>query len=81
MVEDGLNRSLGLARADEIGGCAAADQEADRLDQHRLAGAGFSRQDVETRLEFDLDRIDDGEVLNAKEAKHLRTGTPMLPYI
>ena len=22
-------------------------------------------------LEFDLDRIDDGEVLNAKEAKHL----------
>jgi hypothetical protein len=45
---------------------AAAHQQADGLDEHRFARPGFAGQDVETRLEFDLDRIDDGEVLNAQ---------------
>ena len=63
-------RGLCLAGADEIGRRAAAHEQADGLDEHRLARPGFAGQDVQTRLEFDLDRIDDGEVLNAKEAKH-----------
>ncbi len=63
-------RALCLARADEVGRGAAAHEQADRLDEHRFACPGFAGQDVQARLEFDLDRIDDGEVLNAKEAKH-----------
>ena len=65
-----LDVCLCLARTDQIGGRAAAHQQPDSLDEHRLAGASFAREDVQARLEFNLDRIDDGEVLNAKEAKH-----------
>ena len=53
----------------------------DRLHEHRLPRSGFAGQDVQTWLEFDLDRIDDGEVINTKKTKHLWTGTPMLPYV
>ena len=69
-VEHGLHLRLGFARADQVGRRAAAHQQADGFDEHRLPCPGFAGQDVQTRLEFNLDRIDDGEVLNAKEAKH-----------
>src|SRR2546430_8797698 len=32
----------------------AAQQQADRLDEDRFAGAGFAREDVQPRLELDL---------------------------
>ena len=69
-IELGLHLGLCLARANQIGRCAAAHQQADGFDEHRFACPGFAGQDVQTGLEFDLDRIDDGEVLNAEEAKH-----------
>ena len=59
-----------LAGADEVAGRAAAEQQPDRLDEDRLAGPGFARQDVEAGLELDLDRVDDGEAFDAEEAKH-----------
>jgi hypothetical protein len=71
-VEFSLHLRLRLAGANQISRGAAAHEEADRFDEHRLAGAGFAGEDVQAGLEFDLDGIDDGEVLNAKEAKHLR---------
>ena len=72
-LEDGLDRRGVLAGADEVAGRAAAEQQADRLDEDRLAGAGFARQDVEAGLEFDLDGVDDRQVADAQEAKHGRS--------
>ncbi len=51
-----------FAGPDEVAGGAAAEQQADGLDEDRLAGAGLAGQDVEARLELDLDRVDDREV-------------------
>ena len=59
-----------LARADEVAGGAAAEQQADGLDEDGLAGAGLAGQDVEAGVELDLDRVDDREVPDAQEAKH-----------
>ena len=71
VVEFRLHVRVSFARADEVGRCAASHEQPDRLDEHRLAGPGFAGQDVQPGLEFDLDRIDNGEVLNAQKAKHL----------
>ena len=46
------------------------EQQADRFDEDRLARAGFAGQDVQAGVEFDLDRINHREVLNAQEAEH-----------
>ena len=59
-----------LAGADEVARRAAAEQQADRLDEDRLAGPGLAGQDVEAGLELDLDRVDDREMLDAEEAEH-----------
>ena len=67
-----LYAGLGFAGTDEVGRRAAAHQEANGLDEHRLARSCFAGQYVQPRLELDLDFIDDGEVLYAKEAKHRR---------
>ena len=62
-LEDRLDRGGVLAGADEVAGGAPAEQQADGLDEDRLAGAGLAGQDVEARVELDLDRVDDREVL------------------
>ena len=49
---------------------ARREQEAHGFDEYRLAGARLTRQDVQARVEFDLNRVDDREVLDAQEAKH-----------
>ena len=59
-----------FAGADQVARRAAAEQQADRFDQDRLAGAGLAGQDVEAGVELDLDRVDDREVLDAEEAEH-----------
>ena len=41
-VEDRLDRGGVLAGSDEVGGSAAADEERDRPDEDRLAGAGLA---------------------------------------
>ena len=41
-VEDRLDGGGLLAGPDEVGGSAAADQERDRPDEDRLAGAGLA---------------------------------------
>ena len=41
-VEDGLDRGRVLAGPDEVGGGAAADEQADRPDEDGLAGAGLA---------------------------------------
>jgi hypothetical protein len=68
--EDRFDRRGVFARPYEVAGRAPAQQQTDRFDEDRLAGTGFAGQDVEARVEFDLDRIDHREVLNAQEAEH-----------
>ena len=69
-LEDRFDGRGVLAGADEVARGAAAEQQADGLDEDRLAGAGFAGQDVQAGVELDLDRVDDREVLDAKEAEH-----------
>ena len=71
-LEDGFDGRLRLAGPDQVGGRAAAEQQADGLDEDRLAGAGLPGQDVEAGLELDLDGLDDRQVPDAEEAEHVR---------
>ena len=40
------------------------------LDEDGLPRAGFARQYVQTGVEFDLDRVDHGEMPNTQKAEH-----------
>ena len=44
----------------------AAEHQAERLDQDRLAGAGLAGQHRETRRELEVQRVDDREVLDVE---------------
>ena len=68
--EDGLDRGRLLSRSYQVRRSAAADQQADGTDEDGLAGAGFAGEDAEARLEFELERVDDGEVADGKESQH-----------
>src|ERR1700741_333178 len=59
-----FGRQLGAlgAFAHQGGIAAAADQELDRVDQDRLAGAGFPREHGESRPEFQGNFLEDDEV-------------------
>ena len=70
--EDGFDGGGILARPHEVAGGTAPKQQPDRLHQDRLACAGFAGQDVEARIELDFDRVDHGEVFDAKEREHVR---------
>ena len=77
-LEDGLHRRERLARAHQVGAGAAADQQVDRFDEDGLSGAGFAGEDVQARLELDFEMVDDRQMANAQEAKHVEAGTPMI---
>jgi hypothetical protein len=47
-----------------LGARLGAEQEAQRLDQDRLAGAGLAGDDVEALRELDRQRVDDREALD-----------------
>ncbi len=51
--EDGLDGGEVFAGADQVVRSAAAEQQAHGADQHRLAGAGLSCQDVERLFKLD----------------------------
>ena len=69
-----------LAGADQVGGGAGAEQQADGLDEDRLAGAGLAGQDVEARLELDLDGLDHRKVADAEKTQHVG-GTSIVSYV
>src|SRR2546422_1035914 len=69
-VEDRLDRrGVGVA-PDHVRLGARPEDQQDRVDEHRLSGAGFAGQDVEPRAELHGDALDDGEVSDAKLAEH-----------
>ncbi len=71
-LEDGLDCRCLFASPDEVARCPPAEEQADRFDEDRLAGPGFAAQHVQTRVELDLDRVDDRQTSDREEAKHRR---------
>ncbi len=69
-LEDRLDRSPLLARADEVGRGAVAEHQAERVDQDRLAGAGFAREQGEAGAELQLQRGDERDVVDSQQFKH-----------
>ena len=61
-----------FACADELSGCAAADEQPDRADEDGFSRSSFAGQDVEPGFELQLEAIDDGQVADGKEAQHER---------
>ena len=80
ILEDRLDSGLCLARSNQISGRTRPEEKADRLHQDGLPCSGFTGEDVEAWLELDLDRLDHGEIADAKQAKHV-DGTSIVSYI
>src|SRR5688572_16949738 len=80
IVEEGFDRRLRLAGADEVRGRPGAQQQADGLDDDRLACSRLSGQDVEARLELDLDGLNHRKVADAEQAQHVG-GTSIVSYV
>src|SRR5687767_3313070 len=80
VLEDGFDGGLELASPHQIGGRTGPQQEPDSLHEDRLAGARLTREDVEPRVELDLDGFDDSQVPDAEEAQHV-DGTPIVSYV
>src|SRR5262245_45870247 len=57
-LNDSLDGGLDFAGSDEVCGGSRPEKEADSLDEDGLARSGLTREDVEARLELDLDRLD-----------------------
>ncbi len=81
VLEDRLHGGEVLARSNEIRAGAAAHEQIDRFDQHRLARAGFAGQDVQAGFEFDLEPVEDRQMAYSQESKHVEAGTPILSNV
>jgi hypothetical protein len=68
--ELGADLGLRLPGAHEGGVGAVAQHQAERVDQDRLAGAGFAGEHREAGRELEVERIDDGEVADPQRAQH-----------
>ena len=69
-VENRFNGSRVLPRPHEVARRPPSEQQADGFHQDRLAGAGFTRQDIQPGVEVNLHRVDDGKVPDAEEPEH-----------
>ncbi len=70
-LEDRFDRRGVLSGADEIGRGAAPHEQPDGADDDRLPRPGFPGQNVQARLELELEAVDDGKVTNGQEAQHV----------
>ncbi len=69
-VEDALDVRLGSTRAHHPGLGPSAEQEVQGVCEHRLAGPGLARQDVESGRQAQLGPLDEEEVLDAQLVQH-----------
>ena len=58
------------ALADDTGVASLAEDQRERVDQDRLAGAGLAGEDGEAGVELELERVDDDEVADGKRVQH-----------
>ena len=49
---------------------AVADEERERVEQDRLAGAGLAGEDGEAAVELEIERFDDDEIPDRQKPKH-----------
>ena len=68
--EERFDRGLVRAGSDQVEACPAAEDEVERVDEQRLARAGLAGDDVEARAKGDLDRFDDGQILDSQRGDH-----------
>ena len=71
-IEDGLYHRPLLARADEVRAGAHAQRGVDGVDEDGLARAGFAREDVEARPEFQVQPFNQRKVADVKFLEHWR---------
>ena len=69
-LEDRFDGGGSLPGANQISRCARAEEQADRLDEDRLAGTSLAGQHVEAAVELDLDRLDDCEIADTEKEEH-----------
>ena len=74
-VERTLDVRLGCARPDDARARLAAEQQVERMRQHRLAGARLAGEHVEPGREAQLGPLDQQEVLDAQLVQHARGST------
>jgi hypothetical protein len=70
VLENRLDRGDVLASANQVPGCPPPSSRPTASTSIDLPAPGLARQDVQARVEFDLNRVDDRQVLDAQEAKH-----------
>ena len=80
IVEKGFDRRLGFPGANEVCGRAGAQQQADGLDDNRLACPRLAGQDIEARLELDLYGLNHRKVADAEQTQHVG-GTSIVSYV
>ncbi len=69
-VEDAGDAGAVGAGADEVGGGAAAEEEAEGVDDDGFAAAGFAGEEVETVMKTEAQAFGDGEVFNVEFDQH-----------
>ncbi len=69
-VEDTLDVCLARARPHDPARRAAAQQQIERVGEHRLAGPGLAGEDVQPRSEAQLSTLDQQQVLDAQLLQH-----------
>ncbi len=72
--EFGRNDCLLRAAAHETALCAHAEGEAERIEQDRLACAGFAGEDAQSGLEGEIEPFDQHEVPNRQAEQHKAAG-------
>ena len=69
-VEDAGDACAGFSGADHFIRCAAAEEEAQSVDDDRLAAAGFAGEEVEAGVEVHAQPLDDGVVFDDELEEH-----------
>ncbi len=72
--EHGRHLTLLLAVAHEPAVAPAAERERQRVEQDRLAGAGFPGQHREARLEIEVEPVDQNDVADRQPGQHGNAG-------
>ena len=70
-VEERLHLGLFLAAPDQVRGGPTAEDQVHRVDDDRLPRPGLPGQDVQPRLEGDMERVDDGDIFYGEVGEHV----------
>jgi len=70
-AEDPFYSSPLVTFADHFLEGASTQEEANSIYQYRLAGTGFSGEEVQTFTKFNFELVDEGKVADRQKSKHL----------